>query len=213
MKIAVGTNLFGINSAQTLASESLVKCKKKFPDTIDLFNIQFENGKDLVEHPEFKTLRCLKRTSKDVCGGDRELPIIKDMFDSLAELGYDYFCFINSDIIVSEGFFKEILGEEHEVYIASRLAIEGDNVKDLNFSIKINDPTSFVKNSHYQVSGFDAYTIKSEWWNKNKELFPQYVYAVVYWDTHYATILLQNADTFMQNKRPTIFHVIHLLNI
>lgn len=75
-KIAVGTNLFGQNKAQDLALQSLIKCKQRYPDNIDLYNIQFENGKDLTEHPEFKTLRCLKRTSKEVCGGTRELPIV-----------------------------------------------------------------------------------------------------------------------------------------
>ena len=40
-------------------------------------------------------------------------------------------------------------------------------------------------------------------------LFPEYIFAVVYWDTHYATLLLKNADTFMQNKVPTLFHIIH----
>lgn len=209
MKIAVGTNLFGDNFAQTLALQSLVKCKELFPDTIDLFNIQFEDGKDLTENVNFTTLRSLKRTSQDVCNGKRQLPIVRDMFDSLADLGYDYFCFINSDIIVSKHFFEEILANEKEVYIASRLAIKGDNVKDLNFQIEINQPNSLVKNSHYQVSGFDAFTIKTEWWKKNRTLFPEYVYAVVYWDTHYATLLMKNADTYMQNKHPTIFHIIH----
>jgi len=208
-KIAVGTNLFGQNTAQDLALQSLIKCKKRYPDHIDLFNIQFENGKDLTEHPDFKTIHCLKRTSKDVCNGTRELPIVRDMFDGLADLGYDYFCFINSDIMVSQNFFKEIFDNDNEVYIASRLAIEGE-IKDLDFSINLNDPNSSpVRNSHYQVSGFDAFTIKTEWWKNNRNLFPEYVYAVVYWDTHYATLLLKNADTFMQNKTPTLFHIIH----
>ena len=208
-KIAVGTNLFGSNKAQDLASESLIKCKAKFPDNIDLFNIQFEDGKDLAEHVNFKTLRCLKRTSKAVCNGNRELPIVRDMFDALADLGYDYFCFVNSDIIVTPKFFTEIFDNDHTAYIGSRLAIEGE-INDLNFSIKLNDPTSSpVKNSHYQVSGFDTFIIKTEWWKENRELFPEYVYAVVYWDTHYATLLLKNTDTFMQNKIPTLFHIIH----
>ena len=208
-KIAVGTNLFGSNKAQDLALQSLIKCKQKYPDNIDLYNIQFENGKDLTEHSEFKTLRCLKRTSKDVCNGTRELPIVRDMFDGLAELEYDYFCYINSDIMVSQNFFKEIFENDHTAYIGSRLAIEGE-INDLTFSIKLNDPMSSpVKNSHYQVSGFDTFTIKTDWWKRNRNLFPEYVYAVVYWDTHYATLLLKNADTYMQNKTPTLFHIIH----
>lgn len=211
MKIAVGTNLFGTGQRQELAMQSLVKCKEIMPAAIDLFNLQFESGKDLTENAAFKTLRCLKKTGADVCGGTRGLPIVREMFDSLAALGYDYFCFVNSDIIVCPAFFQEIIdnAEKHDTFIASRLAIEGD-IKDLSFSIKLNDPTSSpVKNSHYQVSGFDAFTIKSEWWYRHREIFPEYVYAVVYWDTHYATLLMKNAGTYMQNKVPTIFHVIH----
>ena len=208
-KIAVATNLFGNTCPrQSLGTESLIKCKKILNDKIDIFNLQFENGKDLTEHDQLTTLMCLKKTSKDVCNGSRELPILREMFDELANLGYEYFCFINSDIIVTPAFFKEILENKHEAYIASRLAIEGD-ITNLNFSIPLNNPTSPVRNSHYQVSGFDGFTIKTEWWKKNRLLFPEYVYAVVYWDTHYATLLLQNADTYMQNKVPTIFHIIH----
>ena len=138
-KIAVGTNLFGSCPRQDLGIQSLLKCKKILGDQIDLFNIQFANGKDLTEHSEIKTLKTLTKTSKEVCNGDRELPIVREIFDKLADLGYDYFCFVNSDIIVTPSFFKEILSEEHEAYIASRLAIEGD-IKDLNFSISINAP-------------------------------------------------------------------------
>jgi hypothetical protein len=130
------------------------------------------------------------------------------MFDELAKLGYDYFCLINSDIIASPKCCEAIFSEEDDAYIGSRLAIEGD-IKDLNFSIKLNSNEGPVTNSHYQVSGFDTFAVKSEWWNKNRELFPEYVYAVVYWDTHYATLFLKNADTMMQNKKPTLFHIIH----
>lgn len=207
-KIAVATNLFGKCSRQDLGIQSLLRCKNIMSDKIDLFNIQFENGKDLTEHEGLTTLRCLKKTSKHVCNGERELPIIREMFDCLADLGYDYFCFINSDIIVTPKFFKEIFDNEHEAYIASRLAIEGD-ITDLNFSININSSEGPVRNSHYQVSGFDGFTIKTCWWKENRLLFPEYVFAVVYWDTHYATLLLKNADTYMQNKIPTIFHIIH----
>ena len=207
-KLALGTNAFGNCPRQELGLKSLLKCAEKFPDNIDLFNIQFENGKDLREVDGFKTLYTLKKTSNDVCSGGRELPLVSEMFDSLAELGYDYFCFINSDILVSPKFFNEIFSMERESYIASRLAIEGD-IKDLDFSITLNSPAGEVRNSHYQVSGFDAFTIKSNWWKSNRELFPDYVYAVVYWDTHYATILLKHSDALMQNKNPSIFHIIH----
>lgn len=210
MKIAVGTNLFGNSQRQEFGVQSLLKCKAKLTDQIDLYNVQFENGKDLKEQEGFTTLKALKKTSKDVCSGKRELPIIHEMFNVLSELDYDYFCFINSDIIVTPNFFQEIFDNpSKDAYIGSRLAIEGENIKNLNFEIKLNDSSSSIKNSHYQVSGFDTFAINSKWWRNNKQKFPEYVYAVVYWDTHYATLLLKNGDTYMQNKFPTIFHIIH----
>lgn len=209
-KIAVGTNLFGNGKRQDFGIQSLLKCKTVMGDSIDLFNLQFADGKDLREHENFKTLKALKLTSKDVCDGSRGLPIIREMFDVLADLGYDYFCFVNSDIILTPKFFREISNNQgYESYLGSRLAIEGDNITDLNFEIKLNDPTSVVKNSHYQISGFDTFVISSKWWKQNREKFPPYVYAVVYWDTHYATLFLKNAKTYMQNKTPTLFHIIH----
>ena len=208
MKIAVGTNIFGDCNRQSLGIKSLLKCKSKFSDKIDLFNLQFEDGRDLKEVEGLKTLHCLKHTSKNTIGGDKHLPMVREMFDTLAVLGYDYFCLVNSDIIVSYKFFEEIFEKEHDAYVGSRLAIEGD-ITDINLNFQLNDETSPVRNSHYQVSGFDAFTIKTEWWNKNRKIFPNYVYAVVYWDTHYATLLLKNADTKMQNKFPTLFHIIH----
>lgn len=209
-KIAVGTNLFGNGKRQDFGIQSLLKCKSKFANEIDLYNIQFANEKDLREQEGLTTLKSLKLTSKDVCNGDRGLPIIHEMFDVLADLNYDYFCFVNSDIILTPHFFKEIFSNPNkDAYIGSRLAIEGDNITDLNLEIKLNDPTSKVKNSHYQVSGFDTFVISSKWWKANRDKFPKYVYAVVYWDTHYATLLMKNANTFMQNKQPTIFHIIH----
>ena len=97
MKIAVGTNIFGDCNRQSLGIKSLLKCKAKFEDKIDLFNIQFEDGRDLKEAEGFKTLYCLKRTSKNSIGGEKHLPMVREMFDSLAELGYDYFCFLQQD--------------------------------------------------------------------------------------------------------------------
>lgn len=209
-KIAVGTNLFGNCKRQDFGIQSLLKCKSVLGDSIDLFNVQFADSKDLREQEGFTTLKSLKLTSNNVCGGTRGLPIVHEIFDVLADQGYDYFCFVNSDIILTPLFFKEIFNNPNrEAYIGSRLAIEGDNVKDLSFEIKLNDPTSIVKNSHYQVSGFDTFVISSKWWKQNRDKFPLYVYAVVYWDTHYATLLLKNANTYMQNKTPTLFHIIH----
>jgi len=58
-KIAVGTNLFGNGKRQDFGIQSLLKCKSKFANEIDLYNIQFANGKDLREQEGLATLKSL----------------------------------------------------------------------------------------------------------------------------------------------------------
>ena len=65
-KIAFGVNLFGTARRVDLAIESYVKIKQKYPDNIDLYNIQFaDTSIKGREHSEFKTIRTLKQSSKN----------------------------------------------------------------------------------------------------------------------------------------------------
>ena len=203
-KIAIGLNLFGTSPRTDMCIESLIRAKNKYPDNIDLYNVQFvdESIKHRL-HPSFKLIRVLKETNHDYITrpSKRTIPMLKEIFDELANLNYEYFCFVNDDIIVSDRYFKFILETDYDTYPASRLAIEP--IKTLNDEII---------GSHFQVSGFDAFCIRTEWWLKNRDRFPTYILGTPPWDIHYATLCMKDSNgksTICNKWPPPLFHLIH----
>tara|TARA_R110000824_G_scaffold8429_13_gene38266 strand:+ start:8616 stop:9407 length:792 start_codon:yes stop_codon:yes gene_type:complete len=200
MKIALGINIFGSFHRQDMCIESLKRLKKEFPDIIDLYNIQPLS--DIQKEPEFKTLPALIRTAKDlVPDGTQDKPLIKDMFGVLSELeDYDYFIFTNSDIILSNRFIKLIQDNpKKDSFCGARLAIQ--DIKNLDETPEL---------VQYQVAGFDTFAVKSEWWYRKENKFPDYVYAEPCWDVHYATLCKKHGKSMFVNKWPAaLFHINH----
>lgn len=201
-KIAFGLNLFGRTKRVDLAIESYLKIKQKYPNNIDLYNIQFKDtaikGRD---HTAFKPLRTMNKSSKDYIVGEskRTIPMLRELFDSLAALDYEYFCFTNDDIILSDRYFSFVFNTNYDCYPASRLAIH-----DIN---SLNDP---ITNEHYQVAGFDTFCIRTNWWKKNRDKFPNYILGTPPWDVHYATLCMKYGNSTLCNKwPPPSFHIIH----
>ena len=92
-KIALGLNIFGRSNRTDLALSSMVDLKKQFPN-IDLFNLQFADSSIKGRlHGLFSTLPCLEETNHDYIQGTskRTIPMLKELFDSLANLNYEYF--------------------------------------------------------------------------------------------------------------------------
>jgi hypothetical protein len=204
MKIAIGFNLhYPLNNRVEISQQSLFKLKKQF--NIELLNLDFEDSNVLDLNENIKHLPVLKEHSRSYTNGsDRDLPMIHDMFNSLYEYSksnnMDYFIFVNSDIIVSDRFIKHILNTNFDTYCAARLAI-GD-IETLEEQPK--------KISHYQVAGFDAYAVKTEWWGEHKNKFPKYIYAISGWDVDYATKMKRYGNCDFCNKwPPMLFHIIH----
>ena len=200
-KIAFGVNLFGKSIRSDLCIESLVKLKEKFPDIIDLYNIQFEDRAIVGrEHPAFKTLYVLKESNKThVPASDRTIPLMREIFDRLAELNYEYFAFTNDDIIVSDRLIKFFQETDYDTWPASRLAI--DPVSTLS------DP---ITGDHYQVAGFDTFIIKTSWWKQHSQKFPNYILGHPCWDVHYATLCLRHGNSrFCNDWPPPTFHIKH----
>lgn len=200
-KIAFGVNLFGENDRVELAIESFLKIKEKY-SSIDLYNIQFED-KSIKgrEHPAFKTLRAMKKTSKNFIQGEskRTIPVLHELINSLYDLKYEYFCFTNDDIILSDRYFKFIFDTDYDCYPASRLAIHP--IKTLKDNIT---------NEHYQVAGFDTFCIRNDWWGVNRSKFPNYILGTPPWDVHYATLCMKYGNSTLCNKwPPPSFHIIH----
>tara|TARA_R110000822_G_C15281801_1_gene490249 strand:+ start:592 stop:1374 length:783 start_codon:yes stop_codon:yes gene_type:complete len=198
MKIAIGINIFGSFKRQDLCIESILKLKGMFSTTIELYNIQPKEN--TIHHDDFNTLY-YERTSKDVMSdGTQDKPLVKSLFDTLGEVDCDYFLFSNSDIIISDRFINTIITNTgRDAFAASRMDIT-----------EIDDLQDNIVAERYQVTGFDAFAIKREWWKVNSHIFPDYIYAEPEWDVMYAVICKQNGDTMLVNKwEPSIFHVKH----
>lgn len=200
-KIAFGVNLFGKSIRTDLCIESLLVVKRKYPDIIDLYNIQFEDkaikGR---EHPDIKTLFVLKESNKDyVKESTRTIPMLREVFDVLADLNYEYFAFTNDDIIISDRLIKIFLETDYDSWPVSRLAIEPIST--------LSEP---ISGDHYQVAGFDTFIFKSSWWKKKRLEFPNYILGHPCWDVHYATLCLRHGKSkFCNDWPPPTFHIKH----
>lgn len=183
-------------SDKSSAYKVLLSSKQKFD--IELINLQFKSGIDVYEDERIPTVLCLKKSSKDYVG-EKNIPIIKEAFDYLGSHNYEYFCFTNNDIIISDRYFKFINNTDYDCYPACRLAIQP--IKTLN------DP---IVGSHYQCVGFDTFAIKTKWWKDNSYRFSDYIMGQPEWDVSYATIMRVHGNTFLVNDwPPSIFHIIH----
>lgn len=195
MKLSIGINIFQENKRQTFAIEILKKFKKKYSE-IELYNI---NYKDTPEIDGFIHLPVLERTSVDLIpNSNKKKPIAKDLFNALGDTDCDYFLFLNSDIFLTDKCIKLILKQEFESYIFSRI-----DTYDIN---SLNDP---IVPMRMEIAGFDAWAVKKEWWLKNSEKFPDYIYAEALWDLHYALNLYYNSNCFLGNKDTYIAHIKH----
>ena len=201
IKIALGVNLFGTSVRTDLCIESLLAVKKKYPDVVDLYNMQFEDKSKMGrEHSGFKTLHVLKTSNQTfVPSSPRVIPIMQELFDKLSDLKYDYFVFTNDDIIVSDRFIEFMLQTDYDCYPASRLAIE-----------PITSLTQSISGDHYQVAGFDTFGIRTSWWKEHGREFPPYILGHPCWDVHYATLCMKLGKSTLCNKwPPPTFHIKH----
>ena len=200
--IAIGINIFGSFHRQDLCIASLERIKKCMLTSVELYNIQ-QLGLPETIHPSFTTIYDKGRTaSNTVPGSTNNLPMVRDMFDALADLNKDYFIFLNSDIILTTQLIKTVLYDNfYDALSGSRLAIEHIDTLD----------TSNITHSHFQIAGFDVFLIRTDWWKKNRHLFPDYVYAVSAWDVDYACRLnvLTPCSRFENEMPATCYHIMH----
>jgi len=201
-KIALGVNLFGASKRSDLCIESILKCKEKFP-SMDLYNVQFQDTSiKHRKHEAFKPLHVLRKSNQDVITAPSKkiIPLMDELFDALALLNYDYFCFTNDDIILSNRYFDFINTTNYDCYPASRQAIQ-----PIETLVNAN-----IVGEHYQVAGFDTFCIKTTWWNEFRDKFPGYILGHPCWDVHYATLCMRFGNSTLCNKwPPPTFHIIH----
>ena len=197
MKLSIGTNIFAENKRQTFAIEILKKFKQKYSE-IEIYNITFKDEKNT---DGFIHLPVLCRNSSDFTKNfSKKKPIAKELFNSLAQTDCDYFLFLNSDIFLTNKCIKLILKQEYDSYIFSRI-----DTYDIN---SLNDSIIPMR---MEIAGFDAWCVKKEWWLKNSDKFPDYIYGESLWDLHYGLTLYYNSNCFLGNKDTFIAHIKHPL--
>jgi hypothetical protein len=202
MKIAIGINSFkeekNLRNHEVMCVESLRRIKNKFTN-VDLINITFEN--ELINFNNFINLPVLKQNSDQVFNFKKKLPYVNELFDVLSNLDYDYFIFINNDIIVSDRFIKHIMNQtKYETFVASKLHFT--KLDSLSDDASIPDAIS--------VHGFDGFAIKSTWWKENRNKFEPFFLGKPYWDTYFFTMCYLHSKCKVLNKPPcSIFHVTH----
>lgn len=200
MKIAICINNFKNTHThpESMCIESLYRVQKKY--NVDLINIMFTD--EHYDIPGFKSYSVLEKNSKNYFPKfNKKLPTVNEIFDKLALLEYDYFVFINNDIIVSDRFIKQIKDEPfYDSFVASKLHFS--ELKSLDDPNSIPDAIS--------VHGFDGFGIKRTWWVNNSSKFNTFFLGKPYWDTYFFTMCYISGKCKVLNKPPvSIFHVAH----
>lgn len=198
--IALGINIFGNFKRQDLCIDSLKRIKEK-NENVTLYNIQQAGQKSPIIHPDFETIYDKGRTAANTVGGcTMQMPMVRDFFDALALTGKDWFIFLNSDIILSRKVIRLINETEYDSISVARLAInEIDSIEDQN-----------ITHSHFQIAGFDVWAIKTSWWEENRHLFPDYIYAISAWDVDYSSrLMVLGHSKFDTEFPPGCYHIIH----
>lgn len=198
--IAIGINIFDNFKRQDLCIDSLKRVKDKC-DNVTLYNIQQAGQKSPIIHPDFETIYDKGRTAANTIEDcTMQMPIVNDFFDALCLTGKDYFVFLNSDIILSRKVIRLINECEYDSICFSRLAInEIDSLEDQNIS-----------HSHFQIAGFDVYAVRTKWWEENRHMFPDYIYAISAWDVDFASrLMVLGKSKFDTEFPPGCYHIIH----
>jgi hypothetical protein len=202
MKIAIGVNTFKneseLNDRERMCISALFHLKRIYQNNIELINLTFTDEK--YEIPTFINKHCLQQIPTNIT--NKKIPFVNEIFDQLAEIGADYFLFINNDILISDRYIKVILNNpEYDCFPASKLHFTKINsIEDFSDSI----PESL------SVHGFDGFAIKSSWWKQNKDKFKPMLLSRAYWDTYFYAKCHLYGKSLTLNKPPAvIFHLDH----
>jgi hypothetical protein len=107
--------------------------------------------------------------------------------------GSEYFCFANSDIIVTQRAIDEMRDRGRDGYAFSRMDVDAGTGAD----VEIN------------LGGVDAIAARPGWWLANSRRFREFIVGEPLWDQIYTSILLRHADAVLFNVHPLVRHVGH----
>ncbi len=149
---------------------------------------------DEVIEPEGWTVDAsLQESSREIVdpNGPR-FPFVRDIFDRAAALaekrGHLWFAVMNSDILLTERLWPR-LAELMEVGMET-IAIS---------RTEISDPDEPPGKPDLYIIGQDLWFVKTDWWMKNRTLFPNSLFPVRGWDVVYTSLFLCHSTGYLLN--------------
>jgi hypothetical protein len=150
------------------------------PDNVKVVVLGYPDEK-IIAPCSFVIDKSLVRNPVEVFGAERRLPYIKEILDLCASTDCDIFGYINSDILIPQGFFDHFL-QDQDVYLFSRIDVGEVNITTLN-----EKSFRVVWNGH---PGCDAFFFRKDWWLKNRDSFSDdLIIGEPAWDLYYMLLV------------------------
>jgi hypothetical protein len=194
-RVLVGTHTWAANADGARRNANGIASLQALHDT-DIVNVQFRDRPH--EHPGLETLAAMPRDSNVLTGrkGPRK-PVMVDLFDALAReasaRALPYFCFTNTDILISQPAIDWIRQAGKDACIFSRR----------NFHATTGAPMTI------EFAGYDVYAIRPFWWFRHRHRFRPYIAGEGIWDEVYTTIIMCHADAAIENRLSLVRHEAH----
>jgi hypothetical protein len=190
--------------AQDVAMQVLSMCPR---NQVSLISFDFKGAPEpllfsQLTYSKIHHMPILKRDSFVELDNTRHLPYIKEIFDNCCKIKCDCFGYINSDILIPSSVYN-ILELDFDAFIFSRSEIAET---DLDSFLSPKRPKIiYGGNSH---EGADAFFFKKEWWNVNKNSFPNdLVLGETEWDTCYRLLIKKIGARYVEAR--ALYHVYH----
>ena len=158
-------------------------------------NLQWPD--EIVHRAGLRTLPALSVDSRTVtrCPGVRK-PIARDVLDVLAAVaraeGHRYFCYLNSDIVVTQAAVDVIASAGKQGYAFSRLDVDA-----------AGQPVEML------LYGVDMVAFDVAWWLEHRRRFRPYILGEPCWDNVYAAVIMCHGDGLVLNRHGLIEHERH----
>lgn len=214
MKINIITNTFGQNLRQTIALDSWVYLKNKYPDIIQILDFQFYDDPDYSNkrEGEIRTIPSLMFNSQKRLGKNaRKLPEVYEILQKGSTYCYgeeDYVIFVNSDVILMPRLIEHIIKNKPKAFTSSRLDIAPID----SFERVLNKEVTPVR---YECFGSDVFVFSKKFYNQYYELFSTpYFYGSWRWDNVWTALikLLNPEEPLGVYFPPYAFHIHHGLD-
>jgi hypothetical protein len=208
IRIALVTNTFGKYHRQNVAVESWIHLKSKFPDVLELYNIQFKDEENtFTDHYEgVKTEFLLENSSKTFEPKSiKKLPVISELiFKAFNSIKADYVLYTNSDVILLPRLIEYIINETPDCMAGPRLDIQSVN----SFQEVLDEKVVPVRN---EIAGFDVFSFEKKWFEKHKKHFiSKFVIGKPLFDVDFAGLMVLFGNKYhIANSYPMMALHIH----